>query len=72
MDALEALKSEDQRCEHLIGCVPTSWLDDLLTGPNAVLKGKGGTWGCPDIERLLNAIRERMRSQQPKVEDVSK
>ena len=31
--------------------VPTNWLDPLLTGPDAVLKGTGGTWGCPDIER---------------------
>lgn len=42
--------------------VPTSWLDSLLTGPDAVLKGKGGTWGCPDIEALLRAVKARIRS----------
>jgi hypothetical protein len=40
--------------------IPTSWLDSLLTGPNAALHGDGGTWGCPDIERLLKRIKERM------------
>ena len=40
--------------------VPYTWLDDLLTGPKAVLKGNGGNWGCPDIERLLNAIKARI------------
>ena len=39
--------------------VPTSWLDPLLTGPDAVLKGTG-PWGCPDIERLLLAIKKRI------------
>lgn len=51
---------QDVVSSRLIACVPTTWLDDLLTGPRAVLSGKGGTWGCPDIARLLNAIRERM------------
>lgn len=37
--------------------VPTSRLDSLLTGPNAVL-GKP-PWGCSDIERLLRAIKKR-------------
>lgn len=48
--------------EQLIDLIPTSWLDSLLTGPDAVLKGNGGTWGCPDIERLLRAIQERIRA----------
>lgn len=39
--------------------IPTSWLDQLLTGPDAVLKGTG-PWGCPDIERLLLAIKKRI------------
>jgi hypothetical protein len=30
----------------------------MLTGPNAVI-GKP-PYGCPDIERLLNAIRQRI------------
>lgn len=39
--------------------IPTNWLDPLLTGPDAVLKGNG-PWGCPDIERLLLAIKKRL------------
>ncbi len=45
--------------------VPTSWLDPLLTGPDAVLKGMG-PWPCQDIERLLNAIRARIADAQSK------
>lgn len=40
--------------------VPNSWLDPLLTGPKAVL-GKP-PYDCRDIERLLNAVRERVAS----------
>jgi flagellar biosynthesis/type III secretory pathway protein FliH len=39
--------------------VPTSWLDNLLTGPHAVLPKHRFTYNEEDIERLLNAIRER-------------
>jgi hypothetical protein len=37
--------------------IPMTWLDPLLTGPDAVI-GKP-PYGCPDIERLLNALRQR-------------
>lgn len=40
--------------------VPTNWLDNLLTGPSAVLKGNGGTWGCPEIEALCKGIKARI------------
>lgn len=40
--------------------VPTTWLDNLLTGPNAVLKGNGGTWGCPEIEAVCKGIKARI------------
>lgn len=40
--------------------VPTTWLDNLLTGPNAVLKGNGGTWGCPEIEAVCKGIKSRI------------
>lgn len=43
--------------------IPTTWLDPLLSGPNAVLQGSG-PWGCPDIERLLKAIKERFAAEQ--------
>jgi hypothetical protein len=39
---------------------PTSWLDSLLTGPNAVI-GKP-PYGCPDIEKLLQAVKQRIES----------
>lgn len=54
-------KGQMTLADILIGCVPTTWLDDLLTGPTSALKRNGaGYWGCPDVERLLNAIRARM------------
>ena len=38
--------------------IPTNWLDPLLTGGKAVIEiGKPLT--CPDVERLLFAIKER-------------
>lgn len=52
------MKTIDRRL--VLDAIPTNWLDNLLTGPNAVLRGKGGTWGCPDIERLLKAVRQRI------------
>ena len=42
-----------------LDAIPTTWLDPLLTGPKAVIGMP--PYGCPDIERLLNAIRERAR-----------
>jgi hypothetical protein len=45
-----------------VACVPTTWLDPLLTGPDAVI-GKP-PYGCPDIERLLSAIRSRVEAVQ--------
>jgi len=48
-----------QIAKELIDCLPTNWLDPMLTGKNAVL-GKN-PWGCPDIENLINAIRKKMK-----------
>jgi hypothetical protein len=45
---------------ELLDCIPSNWCDSLLTGDKAALQGKPGTWGCPDIERLLNAIRIKL------------
>jgi hypothetical protein len=47
--------------ERLAKCadaVPTSWLDDILTGPNAVIGEQ--PWGCPEVERILSAVRKRL------------
>jgi len=40
--------------------IPTTWLDPLLTGRDAALTGEAGKWGCPDIENLLRAIKDRI------------
>ncbi len=42
--------------------VPTNWLDPLLTGPESVI-GRP-PYGCSAIERLLVAVRERVRSAE--------
>jgi hypothetical protein len=42
--------------------VPTNWLDPLLTGPDAVLRGT--KFNCQDIERLMLAVKERIRSAE--------
>lgn len=42
-----------------INAIPTSWLDPLLTGPHAVLGQP--PYNCHDVERLLNALRDRMQ-----------
>ena len=43
----------------VMAAIPTSWLDELLTGPHAVI-GKQPYVGT-DIERLLAAVRKRVR-----------
>lgn len=39
-------------------CIPDTWLDPLLTGPNAVVGAP--PYGCQDIQRLCKALRERI------------
>ncbi len=51
----EEVKEEDAQA------IPTSWLDPMLTGPEALL-GRP-PYGCPDIERLLNGIRAAVRGR---------
>jgi hypothetical protein len=45
--------------QEVLEAIPTSWLDSLLTGPNAVLPS-GGRFDCGDIERLLSAVKDRL------------
>lgn len=45
--------------EAAVKAIPTTWLDSLLTGPDAVI-GKP-PYGVPDIEKLLSAVRDRVR-----------
>lgn len=48
--------------EKAISQIPTNWCDPLLSGPKATLRGLGGTWGCPDIERLLHGGKARLEA----------
>jgi hypothetical protein len=42
---------------RVMDAIPSNWCDPLLTGPEAInFPAK-----CPDIERLLNGVRERVR-----------
>ena len=41
-----------------LDAVPSNWCDPLLTGKNAVIGQP--PYDCQDIERLLNAVRERL------------
>lgn len=51
---------DNQLREAIRDAIPRSWLDPLLTGPKAVIGSP--PYNCQDIERLLNAIRERVTS----------
>ncbi len=42
----------------LLNSMPTTWLDPLLTGKDAVINKP--PYDCQDIERLLLAIKGRM------------
>ena len=54
--------SRDKLAKAAEGAIPSSWLDPLLSGPTSVLNGnQAGHWGCPEVEALLEAIRERVR-----------
>lgn len=54
--------SQQRVVSRLIACLPTTWLDPILTGPQAVIETKG-PWGCRDIENIIGAIRKRMNSE---------
>lgn len=44
--------------DAMIAGIPDSWLDSLLTGPDEVMGEH--PWGCPTVERLVQAIKERL------------
>jgi hypothetical protein len=48
-----------QIAKELIDCIPTNWLDPLLTGKDSLLRND--PWGCKEIEWLLNAIKNKMK-----------
>ena len=55
----QALQTEKRRMSEL---VPTNWLDPLLTGPEAVIRGHH--FDCQDIERLLRALKKRIEEAE--------
>ena len=44
--------------DAVINCIPTNWIDPLLTGKTAVLKGYD--YKPNDIENLLRALKKRV------------
>lgn len=44
--------------EKALDCIPSNWLDPLLTGPDAVIHKSP----APEIEALLNAVRARIKA----------
>lgn len=52
----DSVKDERERCA---ACVPTTWLDPLLSVPNKEFSDG------PSVERLLKAIAERIRALAP-------
>ena len=45
--------------EEAAKCVPNTWLDPLLTGPDAIIKSE---IDAVQVERLLSAITKRIRA----------
>ena len=58
----DPVRREARLRELVLAALPTNWLDELLSGPNAALSDNAGKWGCPDIERLLSAIKRRVEA----------
>jgi len=46
--------------DALLACIPTNWLDPMLTGPQRVVGDP--PYDCRDIERVLLAIRYRIEA----------
>lgn len=60
-DIVAAAKRE--AFEAAADCVPTNWLDPLLTGPEAAFRRKDGKFDCREIEALLRGIQDRIRAR---------
>jgi hypothetical protein len=58
-------KIRKQAIEDAAECVPTNWLDPLLTGPNAVIP-KDLNITPRHIEALLRGIQDRIRALDAK------
>jgi hypothetical protein len=53
------IAAERERCAK---CVPTNWLDPLLTGNNRALPKSGDTITNRHIEALLRGVQDRIRA----------
>lgn len=51
--------------EEIINCIPTNWLDPLLTGKDKILPD-GYNYNPKDIEKLLSALKERVKDKVSK------
>lgn len=49
---------DDPSVEEAADAVPTTWLDDLLTGPTSV--GGEPPFGCPQVEAILRGVKARI------------
>jgi len=67
MVVIKPSSGERKIAEDLIGCIPTNWSDPLLTGPDKVLRSTQ-PYRVEDIERLLKALRKRMKEKLDIVE----
>ena len=57
-------KAAPSERKPLSDLIPTSWLDPLLTGPNAVISSHDGFYDGPAIERLLAALKKRIEEAE--------
>ena len=57
---VDPASSITEKLQRVIDAVPTSWLDSLLTGPEAVLPKGRYDYNGKDIERLLRAVKKRV------------
>jgi hypothetical protein len=52
------MKQEAGEMQDILACIPNNWCDSLLTGPKGVIHLSP----CPEIEALLNGVRERIKA----------
>jgi len=60
--AAQVAQARGEEREACATMIPTTWLDPLLTGEGAVLKGYG-PWDGKQVERLLQAIAAAIRAR---------
>lgn len=55
---LDEVERKDEALKAAVDAIPTTWLDELLSGPRKVIK----TADCREVEALLKAVKARMQS----------